>query len=75
LADVIYPKVVDRMLVHYSNQRRIADEHAIEIPFEWSNDCFCGRTEGKFSDRQQPSLQVKPFRLQGPLPNLTTLYR
>lgn len=42
LCDVIYPKVKDRLLVHYSNQRKFDDEHAIEFPFEWSVKAFCG---------------------------------
>jgi hypothetical protein len=75
LGDVIYSKVLDRMLIHYSNGRRSPNEHAIEIPFEWSNDCFCGRIERTFVNKQPPSRSIKPFRLQGPLPNLTTLYR
>jgi hypothetical protein len=75
LADVIYPKVLSRMLVHYSNGRRYPNEYAIEVPFVWSNDCYCGRTEIHYIDKPQPSSIVRPFRLQGPLPSLTTLYR
>ena len=42
LCDVIYPKVKDRLLVHYSNQRKFEGEHAIEFPFQWSVQAFCG---------------------------------
>jgi hypothetical protein len=75
LGDVIYPKVVDRMLIHYSNGRRSPNEHAVEIPFVWSNDCYCGRTESNYVDKPQPSSKIKPFRLQGPVPSLTTLFQ
>jgi hypothetical protein len=42
LCDVIYPKVKDKLLVHYSNQRRFEGEHAIEFPYQWSVKAFCG---------------------------------
>lgn len=54
LADVIYPKVVNRMLVHYSNNRRRIGETAVEFPFEWINDIYCGRIECDFYDTHQP---------------------
>lgn len=57
LGDVIYPKVVDRMLVHYSNGRRKIGEYAVEFPFEWSNNNYCGRVENMFYDRQQPVMK------------------
>jgi hypothetical protein len=54
LADVIYPQVVSRMLVHYSNGRRKIGENAVEFPFEWTNDIYCGRIECDFYDTPQP---------------------
>lgn len=57
LSDVIYPKVVGRMLVHYSNGRRKLGEFAIEFPFEWINDMYCGRIETDFSDPPEPPLK------------------
>lgn len=54
LSDVIYPKVVSRMLVHYSNGRRKINETAVEFPFEWINDIYCGRVECDFYDTPQP---------------------
>lgn len=54
LSDVVYPKVVDRMLVHYSNGRRKIGENAVEFPFEWINDIYCGRIECDFYDTPQP---------------------
>ena len=45
LSYVVYPKIVDRMLVHYCKGRLRLGETGKEFPFEWSNDCFCGRTE------------------------------
>lgn len=74
LGDVIYPKVLNRLLVHYSNGRRYTDEYAVEIPFEWTNSCFCGLTEGRFIDRPQPPLKIKPFSIRGPLPTFTGLF-
>lgn len=56
LSDVIYPKIVSRMLVHYSHNRRKIGEYAIEFPFEWSNDNYCGRIENMFYDRQEPPI-------------------
>lgn len=54
LSDVIYPKVVPRMLVHYSNNRRKIDETAVEFPFEWINDVYCGRIELEYLDTPEP---------------------
>jgi hypothetical protein len=54
LADVIYPRVKTRMLVHYSNGRKIAGEHAVEFPFQWTNDIYCGRIETGFIDTPGP---------------------
>lgn len=45
LGSQIYPKVVDRMLVHYSNGRIRLGETGEEFPFAWSNDVYCGRIE------------------------------
>jgi hypothetical protein len=42
LCDVIYPKIKDRLLIHYSNQRKFDGEHAFEFPFQWSVKAFCG---------------------------------
>lgn len=54
LSDMIYPKVVSRMLVHYSNQRRKVGETAVEFPFDWINDVYCGRIETDYVDRPEP---------------------
>jgi hypothetical protein len=54
LEDVLYPKVIERMLVHYSNGRRFARETAVEFPFEWSIDVYCGRIETSYIDRPEP---------------------
>ena len=73
LGDVIYDKVVDRMLVHYSNGRIKIGEHAVEIPFEWSNEQFCGLTERRYVEKYHPPLKPKTFRIgvptKGPVPN------
>jgi len=55
LSDVIYPKVISRILVHYSNGRiKLGEKAAFEFPFEWSNANYCGRIEGDFYDSPQP---------------------
>jgi hypothetical protein len=41
----IYPKVLDRLLVHSSNRHTRKGEHVEEFPFAWSPDMFCGRIE------------------------------
>jgi len=58
LADVIYPNVKPKLLVHYSNNRRMAGENAVAFPFEWTNDIYCGRIETEFVDRQIPARPV-----------------
>jgi hypothetical protein len=45
LADVVYPKFIQQGLVHYSNSRLRVNEIAIEFPFIWTEDVFCGRQE------------------------------
>lgn len=54
LGDVIYPKVIDKLLIHYSFNRDIKDRHCIKFPFEWSGDTFCGKTESVFYDTPEP---------------------
>jgi len=61
LTDVIYPKVISRMLVHYSNNRRKLGETAVEFPFEWSNDVYCGRVEDKYVDYEEPPSKTHRF--------------
>jgi len=42
----IYPKVLDRLLVHCSISQRVRKgEHTEAFPFAWSPDLFCGRIE------------------------------
>jgi len=61
LGDVIYPKVVSKMLVHYSFIRDVKDKHFVKFPFEWSSDVFCGKTESTFYDVPQPPKRHLPF--------------
>lgn len=61
LSDVIYPKVVSRMLVHYSNTRRKLGEHAVEFPFDWTNDVYCGRVELEYLEYPEPPMKMKLF--------------
>jgi hypothetical protein len=57
LGDVLYPKLVTRMLVHYSNGRRKRGEYGVEFPFEWTNDVYCGRIELEYLDHPQPPMR------------------
>lgn len=59
LTDVIYPKVVYRMLVHYSNTRRKIGEYAVEFPFDWTNDVYCGRVELEYLEYPEPPQKVR----------------
>ncbi len=78
LMDVVYPKVVGGLLVHYSNGRKFADETAVEFPFVWTNDVYCGRVEGEaFVDGREPpkktavlNLPSGPVRMYNPVPQV-----
>lgn len=50
LMDVVYPRVMGMLLVHYSKGTVFKGETAMSIPFEWSPDFFCGRTETVYQD-------------------------
>jgi len=54
LGDVVYPRVKSQMLVHYSNGRKMPGEQAVEFPFAWTNDIYCGRIETGFVDTPGP---------------------
>ncbi len=54
LADVVYPKVVLKLLVHYSGGKRLEKEHCVPFPFDWSGDTHCGKVEDSFVDNPQP---------------------
>lgn len=41
----IYPQVLSRLLVHYSNDRMLANETAEPFPFAWSEELYCGKIE------------------------------
>jgi hypothetical protein len=41
----LYPLVKDRLLVHYSNEKRYSGEISEPFPFTWSDDVYCGRIE------------------------------
>lgn len=69
LTDVIFPKVVSRTLVHYSNGRRKRGGTAVEFPFEWSESVYCGRIETTTNDSVQPPMKkvvrLLPFLYTG----------
>lgn len=61
LTDVIYPIVIDTLLIHYSFQQVFKGEHnAVAFPFEWSENIYCGRIE-------QPSFRELPAPRERPL--------
>lgn len=63
LSDVVYPRILHTLLVHYSNGRAKRGEHAVEFPFEWSNEVYCGRVELEFLDSPEPPRKPQlPFR-------------
>lgn len=56
----VYPLLVHRMLLHYSNGCLLIGEKGVEFPFRWNNETFCGRGEvGVFIDEPEPSPQPK----------------
>lgn len=48
---VLYPKIKNAVLVHYSNNRLMVGETGVEFPFEWKNDVYCGRVELEYMDK------------------------
>lgn len=54
LTDRIYPLVRPVLLVHYSNGRLLFGEKAVEFPFDWTNDVYCGRVELEYLEYPQP---------------------
>lgn len=66
LYDIIYPKVRYRLLVHYSNGRGLPGENAIEFPFEWTNDIYCGKIDNGYVDKDEPPRIEKEFRIKQP---------
>lgn len=69
LTDCIYPKIKDRVLVHYSHDRIFPGESGVPFPFQWSVTCFCGMVEmdqrfmpDHFVEKQKP-LQL-PLKLR-----------
>jgi hypothetical protein len=77
LGDVIYPKVVSRMLVHYSNGRRKIGEDAVEFPFDWSNDIYCGRVELNYLEFPEPPIKrtADTFKITPPTKPLNFLFK
>jgi hypothetical protein len=77
LGDVIYPKVVSGMLVHYSNGRRRIGEYSVEFPFDWVNDTYCGRIELNYLEYPEPSMKrtADIFTLIPPTKPLNFLFK
>jgi hypothetical protein len=79
LGDVIYPKVVSRMILHYSNARRKIGEHGVEFPFDWVNDTYCGRVELEYLEYPEPPMKrasvYEPLKMIAPAKPLNFLFR
>lgn len=72
LGDVIYPIVLKRLLVHYSNRRvRLGENNSFEFPFRWTNDVYCGRVELEYLDYPEPPL-VSVMRPSRPIAQFLT---
>lgn len=57
LADVVYPRILPYLLVHFSRAPVFGGEaNVVLFPFEWSNDTYCGRIEDDFIDMPEPKL-------------------
>lgn len=69
LADAIYPKFIKDALVHYSNRRVRIHENAVEFPFAWVGDTFCGRPEN--TGFRETSFQP----LQSAIPNISFSFK
>lgn len=72
LADIIYPKVVQNLLVHYSCGCALVGEIAVEFPFTYTNDIYCGRVEQSDCEDypgppNPPNIQIPP-RITAPEP-------
>jgi hypothetical protein len=64
LADVIYPKVLPTLLVHYSQAPVFDGErNVVRFPFAWTNDVYCGRIENDYIDFDQPPTRRTLFTL------------
>lgn len=63
LTDVLYRKVAERMLVHYSNNRRKLGETAVEFPFDWTNDVYCGRVELEYLETPEPPARTRVLQM------------
>lgn len=67
LESVIYSRIVSSLLVTHSNGCVKPGEIAVEFPFEWTNDMYVGRVEGKpvtenfwLRERETPPPQLRP---------------
>lgn len=74
LQTVIYPKILSKLLVHHSNNYVLLGEYAREFPFEWKEECYCGKVE---LEHLEPSRFVKfsvlkPEDFATPKPNENT---
>lgn len=66
---MVYPRIVSRMLVHYSFDELLGrNERGVKFPFAWSYDIFCGRPETEYVERPQP-IPKKSLSLKLPLLN------
>jgi hypothetical protein len=75
LESVIYFMILPSLLVTHSNHCINPGETAVEFPFEWTNDMYVGRIEGKpitenfwLRERETPPPQIRDVVIPGTNP-------
>ncbi len=62
LAECIYPRIVNRLLVHHSYGLVYPMETGVEFPFAWTSEVFCGRPEFHYIERPEPQQEIRAQR-------------
>ena len=69
LTEYVYPYLWKKSLVHYSNGRSLLGENAVQFPFEYINEVYCGRCDhDQFTDYPQPEFSAERPVHKIPLP-------
>lgn len=76
LTEYVYPYLWKKALVHYSNNRRLEGENAVQFPFEYINEVYCGRCDhDQFTDYPQPEFSAEKPVYKIPTPTFLKLRR
>jgi hypothetical protein len=46
LGSYLYPIIKSRLLLHYSHKHVVIGENGVECPFEYNDNCHCGKVDG-----------------------------